>query len=117
MKKELADYLNGETEKLKARQKKEIEAEHTAGPWEVREFDNDKMIPTLTIIGRTARGNHIYVAKVDRRADARLIAAAPELLEALEAVLTRGSLDPSHLHKFGKEYQQAQVAIAKATGK
>jgi hypothetical protein len=49
-------------------------------------------------------------------ANARLIAAAPELLETLEAVLKHASLDPNHLHKFGADYQRAQAAIAKALG-
>ena len=53
----------------------------------------------------------------DGDADAQLLAAAPELLEALKAVLECGSLNPNHLHKFGKPYQQAEFAIDLAEGR
>jgi hypothetical protein len=51
---------------------------------------------------------------MDHEANARLIAAAPELLEALDGLMTlesRGRIMP-----IGKEWDAARAAIAKATG-
>jgi len=51
-------------------------------------------------------------------ANARLIAAAPDLLEALRAICDNcASLDPEHLHKFDRYYLAARAAIAKAEGR
>lgn len=60
-------------------------AEHTPGPWAV-ESPKPARYPAYRIVGRTER----YVAEIaimahnPASADARLIAAAPELLAALE---------------------------------
>ncbi len=59
----------------------------TLGPWEAAEFDHDKVMPAYTVVGRTKRGSPVYVAKADRRADAKLIAAAPDLLVACRLAL------------------------------
>lgn len=58
------------------------------------------------------RGNHFA------KANARLIAAAPQLLEALRACLTRLEVTAKHYPNFGlDEIMQAHQAIAKAEGK
>jgi hypothetical protein len=60
-----------------------MSAQHTRGPWNVQ--PDSKLFAK---IGSQANGG-IYVAKVqgpDTEANARLIAAAPELLDALRAV-------------------------------
>ena len=84
-------------------------SKHTSGPWW-----ND---------GLRIEANHrrwpvalVKDMEDETEANARLIAAAPELLETLEAVLKHASLDPNHLHKFGADYQRAQAAIAKTLG-
>lgn len=59
----------------------------TLGPWEAVEFDNTKAVPTYTLLARTARGSPVYVAEADRRADAKLTAAAPDLLVACRLAL------------------------------
>lgn len=46
------------------------------------------------------------------QSNARLIAAAPELLEALQAIIRADT----YIHERGVALQQARLAIAKATG-
>ena len=89
------------------------EAKHTTGPWNVpfREFTKIK----------AANGAHIATSHkltnlVNLEANSRLIAAAPDLLDALKA-LTH-SLDVEDLvHDDQRSsFAAARAAIAKATG-
>ena len=99
------------------------EAKHTPSPWWVDDFGNGdvrvvvdpvKGMPPPICDGRT------FVCKlyqqdergIDAKANARLIAAAPELLEALQAIME--DIDS----EFGTDYDynKARAAIAKATG-
>ena len=89
------------------------EAKHTTGPWNVpfREFTKIK----------AANGAHIATCHkltnlVNLEANSRLIAAAPDLLDALKA-LTH-SLDVEDLvHDDQRSsFAAARAAIAKATG-
>jgi hypothetical protein len=91
---------------------------HTKGPWtyagEIRNLSGD----------RWEAREHIAIGTADRiiadmrpgslhlHADARLIAAAPELVEALQAIVDRfeRQVGGSAL------WQQAHAALAKATG-
>jgi len=83
-------------------------ATHTPGPWavigtEVRWLADDETVTTITELeGLTPR----------QAANARLIAAAPELLAALQAVLPylKGT------ESFAAQEAQARAAIARATG-
>ena len=74
---------------------------HTPGPWEFDPIDRVvvKGSAEIAYMGWSANG-----------ADARLIAAAPELLEALEEVLGWETLCPV------ETYEMARAAIAKAKG-
>ena len=58
--------------------------EHTPGPWEVYEFEN----PNSTVFGiRDSEGKFLAGLNLDReqsQANGRLMAAAPEMLAALE---------------------------------
>ena len=85
---------------------------HTAGPWIVANEDNGTYIRSKSRYGG-------MVASVEagsqpmRDSDARLIAAAPERLEALKVCQVRiFMLEGSE----NNEYQTATDAIAKATG-
>lgn len=88
---------------------------HTLGPWEWRRPDADRS--AWGLYGENATviepSFDFAPANVD---DARLIAAAPELLAALEAIteqIRNGPWDPpglGRMHKVGFD------AIAKATG-
>jgi hypothetical protein len=81
-----------------------MKPEHTPGPWEVN--------------GNAIEGGNMHLASViDERdipidatevdANARLMAAAPDLLEALQLAAP---------HTSGKVYRLCLAAIAKATG-
>lgn len=89
------------------------EAKYTKGPWYIEE----DMIATddLEIAFLGALGG--YMTMEIREANGRLIAAAPELLEALIDVMSAierhfGKLDPVEGTPMSKAYE----AIAKATG-
>lgn len=77
-------------------------SKHTPGPWEYRghawvQTADDKKTPIANF--------NFYAAT---EANARLIAAAPELLEACKVALG--------IIGFGAEHDQISAAIAKATG-
>ena len=87
---------------------------YTPGPWRV---DRGSMLDGVNVI--TPRHEWIcylgMASRPDVVADANLIAAAPELLEAIEDFLSSARtlcLD----HSLGKEMQNARAAIAKARG-
>lgn len=84
-------------------------SKHTQGPWEVS-------------LGRQIVSSHdgMLVADVQSRADARLIAAAPELLDALCAIADcceETRQDRDYLSRKTEIRGIARHAIAKATGK
>ena len=97
----------------------------TPGPWEIKPEEVDR--PYIRIRG-TRLGGRFKVANVlspnydgvhhreadETRANARLIAAAPELLEALQGLLIRVADD----EEYGPEHAItiARAAINKATG-
>lgn len=104
----------------------------TPGPWEIKPEEVDK--PYIRIRG-TQLGGRFKVANVlspdydgvhhceadETRANARLIAAAPELLEALQMITYEYSLLVIHNFDFStlgrdEEYNRALAAINKATG-
>ncbi|MEY4720032.1 MAG: hypothetical protein RL563_2650 [Pseudomonadota bacterium] len=101
-------------------------SKHTPGPWLVWNYDNDPrhvyvgpQAGGLCVAGVVACNPHgIYTAEteVQGMANARLIAAAPELLNALREMeeFFRGEehLDPATEEMFSR----ARAAIVKATG-
>ena len=90
-----------------------MSAKFTPGPWQwhhdhgwlVVESNNGDLY--IKIEKGIAAKNHT--------ADARLIAAAPELLEALESIVRLIEVEDARLANFG-EVERARAAIAKATG-
>ena len=97
---------------------------HTPGPWEIGDIEDG----WVEIDSRISNIHHLGLAKVvwkmedDEKtprceANARLIAAAPEMLEALEFFVERFS-PVEHELIFSKRHalQKARAAIAKATG-
>jgi hypothetical protein len=94
---------------------------HTPGPWQARnDYGWD------TIIGNVDGpddGEYTYtgIAEVitedpgEAQANARLIAAAPELLEALQRCTARLEIHMKHSEDLAA-HMQAAAAIAKATG-
>lgn len=91
---------------------------HTPGPWGLRNefgmqglvYPKDKEYPVAAVTGYYSRAGQA-------EPNARLIATAPEMLEALQAVVRQ--IEPI-LEKQGFAYvgaiQSARAAIAKATG-
>lgn len=95
---------------------------HTPGPWAystsqegwsyaINIFQADNAAPTdgwsdVGYIVKTCAGEQQAI----QHANARLIAAAPELLESLQFVMS------AHGEQLDLAFEQAQKAIAKATG-
>lgn len=86
-------------------------ATHTPGPWQTA---TDKAVDHYVHIGHYSNTLRTYVCRVfaeteEQKANARLIAAAPELLEVAKEIAT-GYCTAETMFK-------AQAAIAKAEGK
>ena len=82
--------------------------DYTKGPWGIMKGDHGPMI----FSGECGRGVAMLARQVttaEREANARLIAAAPELLEALEELLAETWINGAFADK-------ARAAIAKAKG-
>ena len=91
---------------------------HTPGPW-----INHGRIPQNGGLPHSSVGAKTLLARVyseaygdikQEAANARLIAAAPDLLEALNAMLTHMGMDEDEWSK--PTFEQARAAIAKARG-
>lgn len=92
------------------------QAKHTPGPWEwdgsVWQYDEQEEAPWLVqapwhdVKSKAVLSGSI---RCNTEADARLIAAAPELLEALQALLAESVYE-------SMATATARAAIAKATG-
>ena len=86
-------------------------SKHTPGPWQVVDSWNDYMVESQNgeeIIWQDGPHNTPTINK----ANARLIAAAPDLLDALVMVLD----DPNALDGRPRTYEIVCAAIAKAKG-
>jgi hypothetical protein len=96
---------------------------HTPGPWEAREYGLTPILKTAAHGVIVGKGDGIIAFvpgndKAECEARARLIAAAPELLEALEALVRH---DIAADQREGLPYhcielQDAQDIIAEARG-
>lgn len=85
---------------------------HTAGPWQLT-VDSEYVRVT------GADGTGLFFESLHQPGaleDGRLIAAAPELLEALEALDALWAESEAHGVDFTHAIAQARAAIAKATG-
>jgi hypothetical protein len=87
-------------------------SQHTPGPWHAEN------------VGEPAYGDvyevynvNTHIASSLREADARLIAAAPDLLEALRNLLKHPALTGLVRGELAERVNQAHAAIAKAEGK
>lgn len=88
---------------------------HTPGPWIA---DGELIKRDCAALGNT----NVKIAKVSQRnlntdGNARLIAAAPELLEALREYVERHEADSETSPIGCPEYDKAIAAIAKAEGR
>ncbi|MBH9442481.1 hypothetical protein ACTMQP_12600 [Pseudomonas aeruginosa] len=92
-------------------------SKHTPGPWGQDKWGSlqteggqDVLLRGITTI---SAGSDERIAEAE--ANTRLIAAAPELLEALRACVSRITDEVADA-EFLDEVEQARAAIAKATG-
>lgn len=81
---------------------------HTPGPWKVRPIPNPGLVGHTGYAIDFNEDQEQVVDFVYEEADARLIAAAPGLLEALEEIAQYPSLDAAELMRI------ARAAIDKA---
>lgn len=89
------------------------EVRYTAGPWEVREYSRcTVMTKEGTIIANCCTVIQ-GLSKEECEANARLIAAAPELLEALKSVLNMPEMANGTNQTL---YRKIEQAISKAQG-
>jgi hypothetical protein len=85
-----------------------MSAKHTPGPWKFVQGGSGNF-PTWNVrIGSNLVTLPSAASMETLDADARLIAAAPDLLEALKLALS--------IIGFGKEHDAISAAISKATG-
>ena len=96
-----------------------MSAQHTPGPWRL-ELEEDGAFWLLSDPGVdmtspatiAKRGTWSHRAK-ESHANARLIAAAPDLLAALKAVCSHGTREPQQI---SSDWDAARAAIARAEG-
>jgi len=92
---------------------------HTKGPWELSEGNTSvwAVSPMNARVRIADVKQHSPMNGINNEANARLIATAPDLLEALEGLLSLhdpdGKFQPSHYKPF---LSAAKTAIAKAKG-
>jgi hypothetical protein len=89
-------------------------AGHTPGPWEAHDDDGTGTLPCV-LSDKVNAGGNFYVAQCNVFEDARLIASAPDLLDACKAIaaLAGGQGQRNMMEVAG----QAKAAIAKAMGR
>ena len=97
---------------------------HTPGPWTVDYTDDNLRIQAGDLLIAEVNGSteHIEVRGLDEEtteANAWLIAAAPDLLAALERILARLEMLNLFIERGedAKVVEQARAAIGKATGR
>lgn len=85
---------------------------HTPGPWIVGDDEDSDYF----LVGPHDGDETVYhpVVKLHDQYNAYLIAAAPELLEALQRMVRFLEVEDAHLANFG-EVEAARASIAKAT--
>lgn len=84
--------------------------DHTPGPWYDVAFYGNHSIGSVDVRVAEVVLNGVYDLKGE--ANARLIAAAPDLLEALYLLVR----DKDRGMRFSERIRHAEAAIAKATG-
>ena len=93
-------------------------AQHTPGPWAYADAAWDATNTAYTVYGAAKLLQPVadVLKTANAHANARLIAAAPDLLAALEDALSIFNPEPPDAHPAPKWEARAIAAIAKATG-
>jgi len=98
---------------------------HTPGPWKQGKsggiswyniYANNETVRVARVFDPSPAPNHKAEGFEIEEANARLIAAAPELLEALEEIATQAGGTFHNNPELAKGVLQARAAIAKAKG-
>ena len=92
-----------------------MSAQHTPGPW----VAHGHYVYAVSV-GTVARAEWFSPKKADtetRRANARLIAAAPDLFAALRLLVSTASTQPLDVKRLMAGFNAARAAIAKAEGR
>lgn len=89
-----------------------METKHTPGPWDVLKLANPDYAPEYGVCADAAARCH---AVVKGEANARLIAAAPELLAALRRLMPLWDREDV-ADTWSEDFEAAEAAIAKAEG-
>ena len=95
-----------------------MSTKHTPGPWRLNSDalvcgNGDLMMSIAICYDKSSAADG--VSRDEMKANARLIAAAPELLDALQSLLARVSSDIIANQCWHEEQRAARAAIAKAT--
>jgi len=95
--------------------------QHTSGPWIVYDDSNDGKTNRIEIAARGKTVAHIYHSVPEKDLpNARLIAAAPDLLEALKRVMPFidciAAVTREEIIEYEAAMKMADAAIKKATG-
>lgn len=91
-------------------------AKHTPGPWRMKISVDQMSDPGTTIYHRGMCGVYCDAdAHGDDEADARLIAAAPEMLSALRRAALALAFAAEKSAAMQDDYEAVSAAIAKAT--
>lgn len=91
---------------------------HTPGPWSALPLNDEDDFDVMTASVLVHNGRGTFTAQAlghtskEVVANARLIAAAPELMEALRAIV-----EDRYVEKLGSLKLRARTAIAKAEGR
>lgn len=99
-------------------------AKHTPGPWTIQRINNEVWPgPYLVVVDPVTKQtlakitrDHGGMAIGESAANARLIAAAPDLLHALKFLTDAASAEPA-MAIYKAHIEQAQAAINRAEGK
>jgi len=87
-------------------------SKHTAGPWKLRE---SRTVLHRAVCFDVYKASGKYVAEVSSKANANLIAAAPDMFEALSELRKQIALEPMVGDWAGK-LLIIEAALAKARG-
>ena len=95
-------------------------SKHTPGPWKCGQYLGHSFWVVHTDVGDRGRGMDIVegvagLTPEQRLANARLIAAAPELLDALKEIVD--AADGDGWNQLDASFKKARAAILKAKGK
>lgn len=89
-----------------------METKHTPGPWDVSKLTSPDYAPEYVVCADASARWH---AVVKGEANARLIAAAPELLAALRRLMPLWDREDV-ADTWSEDFEAAEAAIAKAEG-